>query len=119
MITFNDLVQASPQISDKLLGIKEIALLAVCVFIAALIIYSICAVFECIYAERQRRKNAPWIPIMEAQSDELLKKDLDKLVSDSRLPTSYRRIKLKNLDEQYKMVDDFMRIIRKRKIKEK
>ena len=118
MTTFEYLIYASPQISDKLIGLEEILVISTLVFVFAAIPYGVYTVFEYFINEHKRRSLAPWIVVMEAQTDEQLKKDLGKLISDHRLPSSYFEAKTENLDDRYNMVDDFMRICRKRKIKE-
>ena len=117
MITFQNLVNISPQISDKLIDLKIAAGITAIVIVAAIFVYLFISVYNYIQDEHIRRKTAPWISIMKSQPNSQLSKDLGKLHKDSRLPNSYMGAIAEDLDERYKMVDDFVRICRKRKIK--
>ena len=117
-MTFQDLVNAAPLISEKATKVEGVLAIFGIAFALGTMLYIVYFVFEYIYNEHKRRKTAPWIPIMKARTDGDLEKDLKKLRNDSRLPNSYLSTKTESLTEQYDMVNDFMRICYKRKIKE-
>lgn len=117
MITFDDLANAAPQISEKLLTPMNYLHIGILVFCFAVVLYLVYALIEYLHTEHKRRLSAPWIPIMEDLEDRQLQDALNYLVTHSKLPTSFYYAKAKSLDEAYDMVDDFMRICRKRGIK--
>lgn len=118
MITFQVLVNAAPQISDKLLGPKEYLIFFGIALLLGMFLYSVYVTVKYIFDESKKRKVSQKILSMMSQTNQQLSRDLWKLKNDPRLPTSYFGVKPKNLDERYKMVDDFMKICKRRNIKE-
>ncbi len=109
-------LEALSLLSNHLWGFKEYITLTILAVVLGIIFYAIYAIFSYPIKERNRRRTEHWIIVMEAQSDEQLKKDLDKLESDSMLPYSYMGVQANTLKERYLMVEDFMRICKKRGI---
>ena len=117
--TMNDLVDSAPLISSQLMGLKEMISLFLMTIILGLIISLCIRLYGYLKDYYTKRRNVPWLPVMRAQSDKRLARDLWKIYQPGRLPTSYRGIKATTIEERSWMVEDFIKICRKRNIKAK
>lgn len=119
VITIQDLASAAPLVSEKLMGLKEVAILLLMTVMLGYIGSLFMRLYDYLKDYYRKRRNVPWLPIMKAQSDKRLARDLWKIYQPGGLPISYKGIRSKTIKERHWMVEDFIKICRKRKIKPK